>query len=57
VFGIVNLPTVSLWTLFGVGLRRWLTDPAAVRIFNVTMALLLAASLAPIIIDLSRAVR
>jgi threonine/homoserine/homoserine lactone efflux protein len=49
IFTIVNLPTVSLWTLFGVGLRRWLTDPAKVRIFNVTMALLLVASLAPIV--------
>jgi threonine/homoserine/homoserine lactone efflux protein len=49
VFTVVNFPTVCLWTMFGVGLRRWLTDPATVRVFNVTMALLLVASLAPIV--------
>jgi threonine/homoserine/homoserine lactone efflux protein len=54
VFLLVNVPSVSLWVMFGVGLKRWLTDPARVRIFNVTMALLLAASLAPIVMDLSQ---
>jgi threonine/homoserine/homoserine lactone efflux protein len=53
VFTVVNFPTVCLWTMFGVGLRRWLTDPAKVRIFNVTMALLLVASLVPIVIGMS----
>jgi threonine/homoserine/homoserine lactone efflux protein len=54
VFAAVNLPTVSLWTLFGVGLRRWLTDPARVRVFNIGMALLLLASVAPIALGLVR---
>jgi threonine/homoserine/homoserine lactone efflux protein len=53
VFAAVNLPTVSFWTLFGVGLRRWLTDPVRVRVFNVGMALLLLASLAPIVLGLA----
>ncbi len=53
VFTVVNFPTVCLWTMFGVGLRRWLTDPAKVRIFNITMALLLVASLVPIIMGMS----
>jgi threonine/homoserine/homoserine lactone efflux protein len=52
VFTVVNLPTVSLWTLFGTVLRRWLTDPTKVRIFNVAMAMLLVASLAPIILGM-----
>jgi threonine/homoserine/homoserine lactone efflux protein len=52
VFTIVNLPTVSLWTLFGTVLRRWLTDPTKVRIFNISMALLLVASLVPILIGM-----
>jgi threonine/homoserine/homoserine lactone efflux protein len=52
VFTVVNLPTVSLWTLFGTVLRRWLTDPTKVRIFNIAMALLLVASLAPIILGM-----
>jgi threonine/homoserine/homoserine lactone efflux protein len=50
IFTLVNLPTVSLWTLFGTVLRRWLTDPAKVHIFNIAMALLLVASLVPIIL-------
>ena len=52
VFIVVNFPTVSLWTMFGVGLRRWLTDPRQVRVFNNTMAMLLVASLAPLIIGM-----
>jgi threonine/homoserine/homoserine lactone efflux protein len=54
VFAIVNLPTVSSWTLFGVGLRRLLADPVRVRIFNICMALLLVASLWPIIAEYVR---
>jgi len=51
VFAVVNLPTISLWALFGVGLRRLLSDPAKVRIVNVVMALLLVASMAPVVLD------
>jgi threonine/homoserine/homoserine lactone efflux protein len=53
VFTLVNLPTVSLWTLFGSVLRRWLTEPRKVRIFNIAMALLLIASMVPIIMGMS----
>ncbi len=49
VFGLINIPSVSCWTAFGVGLRRWLQDPVRVRVFNVVMALLLVASLYPVI--------
>ena len=48
-FGLVNLPTVSTWALFGVWLRRFLSDPRAVRWFNWTMAVLLVASLLPVL--------
>src|SRR6185369_9679872 len=34
----ITLPCVSMWALFGVGLRRALTDPARRRMFNVIMA-------------------
>jgi len=54
VFGLVNLPSISTWALFGVALRRVLHDPAKVRVFNVAMALLLVASMAPILIELVR---
>lgn len=49
VFGAVNLPSVSVWTLVGQGLRRWLGDPARLRAFNWTMAGLLVLSLWPVL--------
>ncbi len=48
VFAMAGLPLVSLWTLFGVGIGRVLTDQKRLRIFNVTMALLLVGSIAPV---------
>lgn len=48
VFGLVNLPSVSVWALFGVAMRRFLSNVKVVRVFNVTMALLLVASIWPI---------
>jgi threonine/homoserine/homoserine lactone efflux protein len=49
VFGLVNLPTVSIWALFGVGLRRFLSDPKTIRLFNWSCAALLVASLVPML--------
>jgi threonine/homoserine/homoserine lactone efflux protein len=49
VFGAINLPCVSSWTLLGAQLRRFLSNPRNLRIFNVTMAVLLVASLWPIV--------
>jgi threonine/homoserine/homoserine lactone efflux protein len=51
-FGLINLPSVSVWALFGVGMRRFLNDPKHVRLFNYAMALLLIASLWPVLADL-----
>lgn len=51
VCGMVNLPSISVWTMFGVVLRRFMGQPAVVRAFNITMALLLVASLYPLIVD------
>ena len=52
VFGIVNLPCISLWTSLGQQLQRVLTSPMRLRIFNITMALLLVGSLYPVLISL-----
>ncbi|HMO43759.1 MAG TPA: LysE family translocator [Phenylobacterium sp.] len=52
VFGLVNLPCVAAWTGFGVGLRRLLQRPGALRVFNWTMAGLLALSTVPVLADL-----
>ena len=49
IFGAVNIPSVSTWTVFGVGLRRFLADPKLCRMFNIAMALALAASLWPLV--------
>ncbi len=48
-FGMVNLPSVGVWTLLGLHLRKLLTNPRRLRTFNVTMALLLVASLWPVL--------
>jgi threonine/homoserine/homoserine lactone efflux protein len=48
VIAIVNLPAVSIWAGFGVMLRRFLSDPAKLKWFNITMGLLLAATLWPL---------
>jgi threonine/homoserine/homoserine lactone efflux protein len=49
IFGAINLPSVSLWTLIGQQLRRVLTNARRLTIFNWTMAGLLVLSLAPVL--------
>ncbi|NKX43838.1 LysE family translocator [Roseicyclus persicicus] len=49
VFALVNLPSVAVWAAAGTQLRRWLDGPGRLRAFNVTMALLLVASLWPML--------
>ena len=51
IFMVVNFPSVMIWAAAGQGLRRWLEGPARLRAFNWTMAVLLVASLYPIIVD------
>lgn len=50
VFSMVNLPTVSCWTILGQQFRRWLNSPKRLRAFNLTMAALLIASLIPVLL-------
>ncbi len=50
VFGLVTAGSVTTWAGFGVALRRWLRDPAHARLFNIAMALLLVASVVPIVV-------
>jgi threonine/homoserine/homoserine lactone efflux protein len=49
VFGAVNLPCISVWTSMGQQLQRVLTSPRRLRVFNVSMALLLVGSLYPML--------
>lgn len=50
VFGIVNLPSVGIWAVLGQQMRRVLTNPVRLRAFNVLMAILLVASLYPVLV-------
>ena len=50
VFGTINLPCISLWTSLGQQLQGILTSPARLRIFNIAMAILLVASLYPVLL-------
>mmetsp|Transcript_2923 Transcript_2923/g.5118 ORF Transcript_2923/g.5118 Transcript_2923/m.5118 type:complete len:198 (+) Transcript_2923:54-647(+) len=49
IFGAINLPSVSTWTLLGQQMARILTNPARLTAFNWTMATLLIASLYPVL--------
>lgn len=48
-FGIVNLPSVSVWAGFGTALRGFLSDSTRLKWFNIVMGLLLAATLWPML--------
>ncbi|MGE8658812.1 MAG: LysE family translocator [Achromobacter sp.] len=54
VCGIVNLPSIGIWVTFGTALRRVLHRPGAIRAFNIVMALLLVASLYPVVLEALR---
>jgi threonine/homoserine/homoserine lactone efflux protein len=45
-FGVIAVPAVGVWAVFGVAVGRLLRSDRALRIFNLTMAALLVASLA-----------
>jgi threonine/homoserine/homoserine lactone efflux protein len=49
-FGLINLPCVACWAGGGAALRRFLQDPLRLRIFNISMALALLASLYPMLV-------
>lgn len=48
-FVVSTAMTVATWTGFGVALRSVLRDPRRARIFNIVMALLLVASIVPMV--------
>ena len=47
-FAIVNLPSITIWAAFGLGVRRFLSGTRALRAFNWSMAALLVASIVPV---------
>lgn len=52
VFFVMTFPSAGVWLVFGMSLRRLLTDPKHQRAFNIVMALLLVASIVPIVAQL-----
>ena len=55
VFGIINLPSTGTWAVMGAKMRRFLADPVRLRVFNIIAALLLVASLYPMVSELAAA--
>ncbi len=51
VYVVTCLPSSSIWTAFGVSLRRFLAVPWRLRAFNFSMAILLLASTLPLIFE------
>jgi threonine/homoserine/homoserine lactone efflux protein len=47
VFAMVSFPCVALWASFGVALERLMRRPLWLRSFNVTMAVMVVASMLP----------
>lgn len=50
VFGLSTVSSATTWAGFGVVLRRLLRNPAHARLFNIAMALLLVASIVPMVV-------
>ncbi len=49
VFALTNFPSVSIWAGFGVALRGFLADPVRLKWFNITMGVLLALTMIPML--------
>jgi len=54
IFFVCGSPCSLLWVLCGRYLRKFLTQPHTLRIFNVCMSLLLVGSLLPTVLELTR---
>lgn len=50
VFGAINLPSVSVWTIMGQQIRQILNKPRWLRAFNIGMAVLLVLSALPVLL-------
>jgi threonine/homoserine/homoserine lactone efflux protein len=52
IFNVIGLPCICLWAAFGTAMRRALSNPLWLRTFNIAMALMLVATLYPIVLRL-----
>ena len=51
-FFIASIPCVGVWLLCGSILRKFMNNPVYLRGFNITMAVLLAGSIMPVVLDI-----
>lgn len=51
-FYVIGLPCICVWAAFGTGVRRFLSNPRRLRMFNVAMALSLVVSMYPLLAHL-----
>jgi threonine/homoserine/homoserine lactone efflux protein len=49
IFVLISIPCVGMWAILGLGVSRFLLSPLRLRAFNLVMAILLAASVIPVI--------
>jgi len=49
-FSMANAPCGFLWLAFGAAMRRFLSDPRRMRVFNILMGSLLAASVVMLVV-------
>jgi threonine/homoserine/homoserine lactone efflux protein len=51
VFTVVSIPSVSVWAVLGSRTRHLLASRARIRAFNIVMAILLACSTLPVLLE------
>lgn len=51
-FFVITVPCAGIWLVFGASLQRLLNNPDHLRWFNLAMALLLIASILPVVFEL-----
>ena len=51
-FAVITFPCAGAWLVFGAGLQHFLKDPLHRKTFNIIMALLLIASILPVVWDM-----
>jgi threonine/homoserine/homoserine lactone efflux protein len=52
-FMVITIPCAGVWLVSGAGLQRFLREPKHLKLFNIAMALLLVASILPVIWEMA----
>lgn len=50
IFALINIPAISSWAIFGASMRIFIAKGNRTRAFNIVMAVLLVASIAPMLL-------